>query len=529
MILRELYHSGVTARNAEPLPLIFGIIHLVKRYCLLALFGLACLGAAAVWIGGLNQDEGWYLYAANLVAEGKMPYRDFFYTQGPMLPIVYSAFTWIWKSFGILGARVFTLAIGVFGILLAAALARRLAPDGRRGEAAIATLLLLGSNLYHVYYVTIPKTYALAALFVMAGFLFIDLAQDAWKRSRGGFLWSFVSGLSLAFASGTRISLGVILCVVGTFLLVAAVRGHHRRVFAGFVAGGFAGLALVYGPFLVSAGAREGLVFAQAFHAARGGGEHDITWIVGSLSRLVRWYLPVFVVFGLGYFSLGPSHRLDQKCMSTVVSRTPWMVFVSFLIVLMVQMLAPFPYEDYQVPVMGLLAVFAVVTLMCVSEKPQLLLVLGMTWALSFGSPLLEKWSTNGQDRFWSLKKEKCELAQLRDVAKRIEALDPGGKELFTQDIYLAIETNRRVPKGFEMGPFAVMSDTDITNAIQTTDCPVAALSGYCFAVEMPAGKERPARDQVRYWEMLKVRYSLADREEAFGQGATPLLILKRK
>lgn len=495
----------------------------MKRYCILAAFGFACLAAAAVWMGGLNQDEGWYLYAANLVAEGKMPYRDFFYTQGPMLPIVYSAFAWIWKSFGILGARVFTLAIGLFGILLAAALARRLAPEGRRGEAAIATLLLLGSNLYHVYFVTIPKTYALAALFVMAGFLFIDIAQAAWNRSRGGFLWAVVAGLSLAFASGTRISLGVILCVVGTFLLVAAVRGNHRRVFAGFVVGGLGGLALVYGPFLVSEGARAGLIFAQSFHAARCGGSHDITWIVGSLSRLVRWYLPVFVVFGLGYFRIGPAH------LPTVVSRTLWMAFVSFLLVLLVQMHAPFPYEDYQVPVMGLLAVSAVVFFMCASESPLPLLVLGMTWALSFGSPLLEKWSTNGQDRFWSLKKDKYELAQLRDVAKRIEALDPGGKEIFTQDVYLAIETNRRVPDGFEMGPFAVLSDADITKAVTETEISVAALSGYCFATDMPSGKERSITDQLRYWKLLKARYEMVDREDAFGQNSTPLIILKRK
>ena len=495
----------------------------MKRYCLLAAFGFACLAAAAVWMGGLNQDEGWYLYAANLVAEGKMPYRDFFYTQGPMLPIVYSAFAWIWKSFGILGARVFTLLIGAFGMLLAAALARRLAPEGRRGEAAVATFLLLGSNLYHIYYVTIPKTYALAALFVMAGFLFIDIAQAAWSRSRGGFLWAVVAGLSLAFASGTRISLGIILCVVGTFLLVAAVRGNHRRVFAGFVVGGLGGLALVYGPFLVSEGARAGLIFAQSFHAARGGGEHDITWIVGSLSRLVRWYLPVFVVFGLGYFKIGPAH------LPTVVSRTLWMAFVSFLLVLLVQMLAPFPYEDYQVPVMGLLAVSAVVFFMCVSESPLPLLVLGMTWALSFGSPLLEKWSTNGQDRFWSRKKDKYELAQLRDVAKRIEALDPGGKEIFTQDVYLAIETNRRVPEGFEMGPFAVLSDADITKAVSETEIPVAALSGYCFATDMPSGKERSITDQLRYWKLLKARYDMVDREDAFGQNSTPLIILKRK
>ena len=501
----------------------------MKRYCILAAFGFACLAFASVWMGGLNQDEGWYLYAANLVAEGKLPYRDFFYTQGPVLPIVYSAFAWVWKSWGILGARVFTLAIGAFGMLLAAALARRLAPEGRRGEAAVATLILLGSNLYHVYYVTIPKTYALAALFVMAGFLFIDIAQASWNRSRGGFLWALVAGLSLAFAAGTRISLGAILCVVGTFLLAAAVRGHHRRVFAGFVVGGLGGLALVYGPFLVSDGARAGLIFAQSFHAARGGGEHDVTWVVGSLSRLVRWYLPVFVVFGLGYLSIGPSRRIGPLHWPVAMSRTLWMAILSFAAVFLVQMAAPFPYEDYQVPIMGLLAVFVVVMFMCVSERPLLLLVLGMTWASSFGSPLLEKWATNGQDRFWSLKKEKYELAQLRDVARRIEELDPGGKELFTQDIYLAIETNRRVPEGFEMGPFAVMSDEFITKAVTETEVPVVALSGYCFAIDMPSGKERSVVDQLRYWKLLKLKYEMAWREDAFGQNATPLIVLKRK
>ena len=159
----------------------------------MAAFGFACLAAAAVWMGGLNQDEGWYLYAANLVAEGRMPYRDFFYTQGPMLPIVYSAFTWVWKTWGILGARVFTLLVGSFGILLAAALARRLAPDGRKGEAALVTAFLLGSNIYHLYYVTIPKTYALASLFVLAGFLFLSRAVAAFSSA----VWRSASSLGM--------------------------------------------------------------------------------------------------------------------------------------------------------------------------------------------------------------------------------------------------------------------------------------------------------------------------------------------
>ena len=139
---------------------------------------------------------------------------------------------------------------------------------------------------------------------------------------------------------------------------------------------------------------------------------------------------------------------------------------------------------------------------------------------------------TNGQDRFWSLKKEKCELAQLRDVAKRIERQDPGGKTLLTQDLYLAIETGRKVPKGLEMGPFAMLADDEWRKLLEETapaECKVAAMSGYAFAVEPPVCKERPIEKQMEYWGLLKRNYGLVDREEAFGQNATPLLILKRK
>ena len=90
----------------------------MKRYWILAIFAMVVLGTAAVWMGALNQDEGWYLYAANLFADRKIPYRDFQYTQGPLLPLVYSFFTWVWNAWGLLGARVFTLLIGLVSIFV---------------------------------------------------------------------------------------------------------------------------------------------------------------------------------------------------------------------------------------------------------------------------------------------------------------------------------------------------------------------------------------------------------------------------
>lgn len=528
----------------------------MKRYGILAGLAYVVLALAAIWLGGLNQDEGWYLYAAQLVGEGKTLYRDFFYTQGPLMPILYAPLAWVWREGGLLGARLLTGVVGLVGVAFAASLARLLAPTGRKGAAGVIAFLLLGCNLYHVYYTAIPKTYALASLFVMMGFYLLGFAlTDDRRRLRRVAL--FVAGLSLAFAAGTRISLGALLAVCGFGLLFAFHR--LRWSFLWFGLGGALGLAVVYGPFLIDPASRAGLCAAQAYHAARGG--FDPVFTVGSLSRLVRWYLPVFVLAGLGVAcapakaecapakadapswagqpgagdqsgaagatwpaGLAPAGGANRRLLL-------WLMGVGFLAVVGVQMLAPFPYEDYQVPVMGFLAVLAAVGAVRLGERPQLpvLLTLGMTWAASFGSSLLQAWMTNGQDRFWSLKKDKCELAQLQDVAATIEHLDPGGKELLTQDLYLAIETGRKVPKGLEMGPFSILSDAEWTVLLESAPCPIAAMSGYSFAVNPPRCDERPLADQIRYWDILKKHYDMVFSEANFGQNATTLLILKRK
>jgi len=479
----------------------------MKRYWFLAAFGFVVLAFAAVWLGALNQDEGWYLYAARLVSEGKTPYRDFFYTQAPVMPIVYAAFTSVWNSFGLLGARILTLGFGVAGILFACALAWRLASEDRRGAAALVVFFLLGSNLYHLYFLAIPKTYALASLFVAMGFYLLSFAREGGRR---GAVFAAAGGLSLALASGTRISLGIILPVVGFSLLFSFKR--MRWTFLWFGIGGMVGLAAVYGFFLADPVARAGLFAAQAYHAARGG--FDPVFTVGSVSRLVRWYLPLFIVLGLGNFRGGR------------------IMLWSAVAVFLVQMLAPFPYEDYQVPVMGLLAVFAAVNFLGEAQAPcakRFLLVLGLSWATAFGSPLLEKWTTNGQDRFWTIKKDQCELAQLRDVARYIEEEDPNGEMLLTQDLYLAIETGRKVPDGLEMGPFSMLSDEEWRKLLSSAPCKVAALSGYSFAIDPPRCGETPVERQIEYFQLLKKDYDLVQKVDNFGQNATSLLILKRK
>lgn len=497
----------------------------MKRYGILSTLAFVVLAAAAVWYGGLNQDEGWYLYAARMVEAGKMPYRDFAYTQGPLLPIVYSVFCGAWERFGLLGGRLVTLAIGLTGLLFAAALARLLAADGRKGPAGVIAFTMLACNLYHVYYLTIPKTYALASFFLLTGFylLAFGLVKCRAKFLRG--LMLFGSGICLAFAAGARVSMGACLAMAG-FALLAQCR-RYGGSFAALGVGGALGLALIYGPFAMLPGFRDAL----AYHTARGG--FDPVFAVGSVSRLVRWYLPVFVLAGMAVFrqkgEFAASSAVPGNAAKSDVLR---MLAFSFLATFAVQILAPFPYDDYQVPVMALLAVFVaakISSVATVSVSRVALLTLGMTCACSFGSPLLEKWTTNAQDRFWPRKKAKAELCQLQDMAKVIEAIDPGGDMLLTQDLYLAIETNRKVPEGLEMGPFSILSHDEWVALLSSAPCEVAANSGYTFAIEPPVCNERPIEEQIDFWGILKENYNLVMKEDAFGQNATPLLILQRK
>lgn len=528
--------------------------HLQKILVPLAVLAALVLGATAVWYGALNQDEGWYLYAAQLVRAGKLPYHDFFFTQGPTLPIVYSFLSPLWTCpgsplHGVLGGRVVSLAFGLVGVLVFAGVARLLVARERRFAAAFAVFAVLACNVYHLYFLTIPKTYALGSFFTAVGFYFLAtaLSRQGWMRA----VQLVASGLAMAFASGTRISLVLMLGVVGFALLFNFRR--YRYDFVWFGIGGSAGLFLTYGVFALDPVSLRGLLAAQEYHAARGG--FDLMFAVGSISRLARAYAGALSVLALVV--------AGALCRGTACGSKPdgeedtpkdarfllWVIGASFAAVFALQLSAPFPYDDYQVPVMGLLAVVAGVLFAsrrAASDGAGLLrgsvFVFLATCVVSFGSPQLQQWFVAGQDRFWTVMKGRSDLAELRSAAEKIEKLDPGGKTLFTQDLYLAVECGRSVPEGLEMGPFSyfpdafdieaealhVMNTERLMKLIESAPTPVAAFSGYGFAVAAPKCTQVPYDDQRAFWKKLKEKYSLAETIPYFGQNDTTLVVLKR-
>ena len=529
--------------------------HSKKILVLLAALAALVLGATALLCGSLNQDEGWYLYAAQLVRAGKLPYRDFFFTQGPTLPVVYSFLSPVWTSAasplrGIIGGRAVSIAFGLAGIIAFAGAARALVAPARRFAAAFCVFAVLACNVYHVYFLTIPKTYALGSFFTGVGFyLFASaLSRTGWRR--GAQL--AMAGLAMAFASGTRISLVLMLGVRGFALLFNCRR--YRNAFVWFGLGGAAGLFITYGAFALDPACLRGLLAAQEYHASRGG--FDIMFAAGSLSRLARAYAGMLAVLALvaadavfrGAERPGeaPGEGEGEGCDARFLV---WTFGASFAAVFLLQLSAPFPYDDYQVPAMGLLAAVAAalfVRRLPAEGGPAQMRACAFAFlaacVVSFGSPQLQRWFVAGQDRFWTIMKGRTDLSELRDAAAKVEALDPGGKTLFTQDLYLAVECGRTVPEGLEMGPFSyfpeafdieakalkVMNRQSMLELVDSAPCPVAAFSGYGFAVAAPKCDMVPYEDQMELWERLKKRYSLAGAIQDFGQNDTTLLVLKR-
>jgi len=210
----------------------------VELVIVAALTVWAVLASCNAVLGELNQDEGWYLYAAHLTAHGKLPFRDYAFTQGPVFPLVYRFAEPLVRRWGLLGGRGLTALLGLAAALLAALLAGRLAGRGPAGRyAALLCLVLVTVNVYQSYFTTVVKTYSLAAL-LLAGALLL-LAVEARP-----FASSFAAGALLCLGAATRSSAGVAVPVPAD-LPPAGSRVPYGRIHPGGDLRGGAGSAAV--------------------------------------------------------------------------------------------------------------------------------------------------------------------------------------------------------------------------------------------------------------------------------------------
>lgn len=530
--------------------------HSMDRRLLISLWVLAvaaCLAlyAANLLLGEVNQDEGWYLYAARLVSEGKLPYMDFAFTQGPIVTYAYALGWPLVERWGVAGGRLFTVLLGLVGCGFAVMLVRRLVPRDRRDAAALIAFALIAVNVYQTYFTAVVKTYAITALFLTAGFFALSYAgtKRRWPAA--------VAGALMALAAGCRSSAAVVLPLLCGILLMRAVRPEgdrdadrktHRWTWLWFGAAAALTGVLVFVPYLIKVPAALWFGLVE-YHTGREGPGvlGALVYKGGFLSRVLRGY---FVAAAVGVATVawqlvGPGASRSQPI--SRAGRMERLLWASVAIVSLVHIAAPFPYDDYQAIVFPLAAAALAVgvvrccpagALQAVSTTIVLLCV-----AAAFSSARNQEWFVGGRDRIWWPLRAQSSLATLQQAGRKVRELAAPGEELLTQDAYLAVEAGMRLPSGLELGPFSYFPELSDEEAVQRhvlnghllqrvleeSEAPVAAISDWTFSIYAPAVTRVTAEQRQALLGIVERRYEPVAAIDAFGQADTRLVILRRR
>jgi hypothetical protein len=521
-----------------------------------ALMGLNLL------LSDVNQDEGWYLYAARQVLSGKLPFVDFASTQAPVLPFVYALADPLVRWQGLAGGRLFTAVLGLLAVAgtawLGALLSRRV--SGNR-LAAFLALVLCGVNVFETAFLVIVKTYSLCAVFLVASFVLLTLGTRG--RSRPWLL--FWSGILAALAAGTRLSALAAMPVTALVLLRPdKTPGHSSRFKPGaaYVAGAVLGMAAVFGPFAVAApvALKSGLA---DFHAGRAvdGLTAKLAYRAGFVSKLVSAYFvpTALTVAGLVFCRLRGERTLRGMTVCAGKERAAadpalWALWCTVGSITIVHMAAPFPYDDYEAMVFPLLAAGLGAWLAdmipevgpgvtCNKLRDAAAVGVFLLCLLAAGSsPRNQDWFIGPRDRIWWPMRESSPLSVLRRAGRELRSQPDRGNVLLTQDVYLAVEAGMDVPAGFEMGPFCYFPDMPRERAdalhvvnremmletIAGSPATYAAFSGYGLAIRSPSITPLSEDERSELQAAVGAGFKEFSAISNFGQAGTTLRMFRR-
>lgn len=209
----------------------------------------------------IDGDEGFYLLAARLVLQHKVPYLDFLYTQAPLLPYIYA----IWlKLFGIswISARGFSVLLTtILGALMYVHVCR----ETQKWTAGLVAVLLFGSSTYVFAWFPIVKTFSLAAVFLFCAYLVVARLPAATSR------WLIAAaGVSFGLAVETRSYLVLLLPIFLWWIFRRSQIDDRLRQLAWFL-GGFV-VSMIPSMWLFVADPDLYLFNNLGYHALRSGG-----------------------------------------------------------------------------------------------------------------------------------------------------------------------------------------------------------------------------------------------------------------
>ena len=388
-------------------------------------------------------DEGMYLYAARLVTEGRLPYRDFYFDQAPLLPFILGPALWPFH-FREEAARLLAIACTLATLVVTYAAAARI--GGR-----LAGLMAFGLLVANVDFLTevsagVPANGSITALVVALTML--ALAYD----------WLPLALVLATVAAGLRQSFLPLPVLLGVY--VAFARGRPRLG----VLGGMVLPVTLYGFFFATGGeaALYGLLrplrapyIQRWMNLPTGEGPRAVVISIRNEAFATsKAYLP-FLLASIPVGALAWTRRHPLWALFAALLAANWLVLLIDL--------SPYPgnprYPVTQLPMLAVLAGVGVAWMLqrvsaWGAPRAATRSALATAAVLVLAGPLLATRNATFVQEY----RDNPPVAKLNEVSDYVRSLAGPNATLLTLETPFASQTGLRLPPGLEDGSWGIYS-----------------------------------------------------------------------
>lgn len=406
----------------------------------------AAISVLFIVFGRVNSDEGWYLYAGRLVFNGELPYRDFAFTQTPLLPYFYGLPQIVFPPSLYLG-RITSVLISFISLLLSLSIARRLGGE----KAAAVTCLTWASFATGIYFQSIVKTYALTTLFFSLAFFM--LSREGSKEVKYVLATVFILLATLVRLSALFVAIPIII-----FSFVIS-KSKTRLIITALCAVAAVGLILLVIPNWEAA--YWGLL---GNHVSEWGdmtiGERASIIITTRIPKLVDRYLNYFLLW-CGLLALGFKRivtYLKTKAGTCVV-------IIGLLLFIIPNLISGFMLTEYFVPFIFLLFPIAGILFEKIDfgQSRYKAVLLRLLFGAVIVSGLI--WHSTS---FVDLSGDRLPIEEVREAAKIVKANSKPSDEIYVLEaLTVVVEADRQAMPGMTMAQFSLFDgDTEVAERL---------------------------------------------------------------
>ena len=416
----------------------------------------------------VNLDEGWYLWASKLVYEGRYLYRDFAYTQTPLLPFIYGPLQHLLGQ-GLYQGRLITIVFSMLALLLYARIAQRhiqtIYPTANGHWVPIFCLALFASSFYMTAFLAYTATYGLASFLLSLALLCAlksapstaTLPLSPSRPQRQEFVGAALATAFLCMAIATRLSVVGAAPALAFYLIM---RSQTRLRMVGVVAASaLVATLLLIGPFLWFSAAQM-LYDIFGFHTDRIlSVQRQFAKMAGVLQRTAGTYAAPLLLLLLGLLGL-LRNAIRQRRWPPLVSRYLFeTTLVGMTLGMLLLHLMPRTTDDYYNTLLGpIWAVLGTVlwarfgrSFAASAQRTALVILLAVLTILLNG--VMHARTTLRADLVQFPPQDQIEI--VKSAAQFLRDAGLENKTLLTLNTHLALEAHMNVPSGYEMSIFS--------------------------------------------------------------------------